>query len=237
MCRNMWAHLRITTVLGCSRRDLFPPTFEEQTKKQKQKQQHQKQKWQKPNNYCSLRDLFPLTCESELGNQQQQHQQQDQRKYQQQFAISIWYAISTISISFRRHVKLSMEIKMNIQQYNKNIIIQYQNENTQQQQQQQPSTVEGGNNICSPQLWLANWKRCQSLQLRYSDNRPILFLFSQLFCSLFFYVCIVYVMFKLRFDWEKNWYWQKRTYSAIMQNMIFDSVFEVDSVLENKSDF
>ena len=27
---------------------------------------------------------------------------------------------------------------------------------------------------------------------------------------------------------------QKR---AIMQNMIFDSVFEVDSVLENKSDF
>ena len=25
--------------------------------------------------------------------------------------------------------------------------------------------------------------------------------------------------------------------SAIMQNMIFDSVFEVDSVLENKSDF
>ena len=36
-----------------------------------------------------------------------------------------------------------MEIKMNIQQYNKNITIQYQNENTQQQQQQQPSTVEG----------------------------------------------------------------------------------------------
>ena len=183
MCRNMWAHLRITTVLGCSRRDHFPPTFEEQTKKQKQKQQHQKQKWQKPNNYCSLRDLFPLTCESELGNQQQQHQQQDQRKYQQQFAISIWYAISTISISFRRHVKLSMEIKMNIQQYNKNIIIQYQNENTQQQQQQQPSTVEGGNNICSPQLWLANWKRCQSLQLRYSDNRPILFLLLSAFLS------------------------------------------------------
>ena len=25
--------------------------------------------------------------------------------------------------------------------------------------------------------------------------------------------------------------------AAIMQNMIFDSVFEVDSVLENKSDF
>ena len=25
--------------------------------------------------------------------------------------------------------------------------------------------------------------------------------------------------------------------TAIMQNMIFDSVFEVDSVLENKSDF
>ena len=29
--------------------------------------------------------------------------------------------------------------------------------------------------------------------------------------------------------WEKFW--------AIMQNMIFDSVFEVDSVLENKSGF
>ena len=26
-------------------------------------------------------------------------------------------------------------------------------------------------------------------------------------------------------------------FGAIMQNMIFDSVFEVDSVLENKSDF
>ena len=104
----------------------------------KNKKTTTKQKWQKPNTYCSLRDLFPPTCESELGNQQQQHQQ-DQRKYQQQFAISICYAISTISISFYRPVKLSMEIKMKIPQH----IIQYQNENTQQQQQQQPSTLEG----------------------------------------------------------------------------------------------
>ena len=45
-------------------------------------------------------------------------------------------------------------------------------------------------------------------------------LFSQLFCSLFFYVCIVYVMFQLRFDWEKNWYWQKRTYSCNWGNRL-----------------
>ena len=38
---------------------------------------------------------------------------------------------------------------------------------------------------------------------------------SQLFCSLFFDVCIVYVMFQLRLDWEKAWLWEKKTYSCI----------------------
>ena len=38
---------------------------------------------------------------------------------------------------------------------------------------------------------------------------------SQLFCSLFFDVCIVYVMFQLRRDWEKAWLSQKWTYSCV----------------------
>ena len=38
-------------------------------------------------------------------------------------------------------------------------------------------------NLCSPQLWLADWKRCRSLQWRYSDIRPILFLLLSAFLS------------------------------------------------------
>ena len=38
-------------------------------------------------------------------------------------------------------------------------------------------------NLCSPQLWLEDWIRCRSLQCRYSDNRPILFLLLSAFLS------------------------------------------------------
>ena len=38
-------------------------------------------------------------------------------------------------------------------------------------------------NLRSPQLWLADWNRCRSLQWRYLDNRPILFLLLSAFLS------------------------------------------------------
>ena len=43
---------------------------------------------------------------------------------------------------------------------------------------------------------------------------------SQLFCSLCVDVYGVCMLFWLRFDWEKAWYWQKRTYSCNWGNRL-----------------